>query len=522
MSGNTDRDRDRDHDHDADSITDRSTRPTGGRAEHGHVHGHGHGHGHGDGDDGASVADGDGDGSDRDRQDGTGTGPGPGSGSGSGRADGGTATTAAEGSTTGSDSVGPARASGPGTGSDAASGSGSDSGADTWVDAADDRPTVLELEGVSKAYGGERVIRDLSLSVRQGEILTLLGPSGCGKTTTLRLIAGLERPDAGVVRLNGDPVAAGGEDGFSTPPEERGVGVVFQNFALFPHLTAAENVAFGLREWPDDERAARVDDLLELVGLTAQRDSYPEELSGGQKQRVALARSLAPEPEVLLLDEPFSNLDVGLRERMRDEVRRIIKETGVTAVSVTHDQEEALSISDRVAVVHDGGIEQVGEPEEVFQAPRSRFVAGFLGHASFVPGRVCGDSVQTALGPVGRDRLHGLADEYDETDIDILVRPDDLDARPAEGAGDGVVVGRNYLGPSILYEVELPSGDTVECMHNHDRRVRLDQPVRLSLVAGHELAWFPREQRPDLEAELNPDGPGGSEPDGDRRTDERD
>jgi iron(III) transport system ATP-binding protein len=498
MSGNTDRDRD--HDHDADSITDRSTRSTGGRAEHEPGRG---------------------------RQDGAG--------SGSGRPDGGTATTAAEGPTTGSDSMGPARASGPGTESDAGAGSGSgaapgrsDLGGDRRVDAADDRPIVLELEGVSKAYGGERVIRDLSLSVRQGEILTLLGPSGCGKTTTLRLIAGLERPDTGVVRLNGDPVAAGGEDGFSTPPEERGVGVVFQNFALFPHLTAAENVAFGLREWPDDERAARVDDLLELVGLTAQRDSYPEELSGGQKQRVALARSLAPEPEVLLLDEPFSNLDVGLRERMRDEVRRIIKETGVTAVSVTHDQEEALSISDRVAVVYDGGIEQVGEPEAVFQAPRSRFVAGFLGHASFVPGRICGDSVQTALGPVARDRLHGLADEYDQTDIDILVRPDDLDARPAEGAGDGVVVGRNYLGPTILYEVELPSGDTVECMHNHDEQVRLDKPVRLSLVASHELAWFPREQRPDLEAELNPDGSGTGEseptrdPDGDRRTDERD
>jgi iron(III) transport system ATP-binding protein len=242
---------------------------------------------------------------------------------------------------------------------------------------------------------------------------------------------------------------------------------------------------------------------LDLVGLSAQRDSYPEELSGGQKQRVALARSLAPEPEVLLLDEPFSNLDVDLRKRMRDEVRRILKETGVTAVSVTHDQEEALSISDRVAVVHDGGIEQVGTPEEVFQAPRSRFVAGFLGHASFVPGRVCGSSVQTALGPVPRERLHGLADEYDDTDVDILVRPDDLKAQPADGAGDGVVVSRSYLGPTILYEVELPSGDTVECMHNHDERVALGRPVRLTLQAGHELAWFPREQRPELQAELD-------------------
>jgi iron(III) transport system ATP-binding protein len=351
---------------------------------------------------------------------------------------------------------------------------------------------VLELDGVAKRYGTESVIEDLSLTVREGEIVTLLGPSGCGKTTTLRLVSGLERPDAGTVSLRGSPVS-----GPSThvPPEERGIGVVFQEFALFPHLTAAENVGFGLDDWAADERERRVSELLDLVGLAEQGDSYPDELSGGQQQRVALARSLAPEPEVLLLDEPFSNLDVDLRVEMREEVRRILKATGVTAVSVTHDQEEAMSISDRVAVINDGQIEQVGDPETVFQQPRSRFVAGFLGHASFLPGYVHGDEVTTGLGPFPRDQIHGLSDEYDRANVDVLVRPDDIRAVPTGGEGDGRVRSRRYLGPTILYEVELAEGGTVQCMHNHDESISLDESVRLELEADHELAWFPADQR---------------------------
>jgi iron(III) transport system ATP-binding protein len=360
--------------------------------------------------------------------------------------------------------------------------------------APDERETVLELDGVTKRFGTETVIEDLSLSVERSEILTLLGPSGCGKTTTLRLIAGLERPDAGDVRLDGEVVSG---EGTFVAPEDRGVGVVFQDFALFPHMTAAENVAFGLSDVPEPDREARVDDLLDLVGLRAQRHSYPEELSGGQQQRVALARSLAPEPELLLLDEPFSNLDVDLRVRMREEVRRILKAAGVTAVSVTHDQEEALSISDRVAVVNDGRVEQVGTPESVFQQPKSRFVAGFLGYASFVPGYVGGDVVETDIGTIPRAQVHALTEEYDETPIEVLVRPDDVSAHPCRGDCDGHVVRRRYLGPSILYEVELGDGTTVDCMHNHDEDVALDAPVELRLEADHELAWFPPERRPD-------------------------
>jgi iron(III) transport system ATP-binding protein len=359
----------------------------------------------------------------------------------------------------------------------------------------DDSPAdpVLELDGVSKDYGHARVVRGLSLAVEEGELLTLLGPSGCGKTTTLRLIAGLERPSTGEIRLNGEPVSGAGTH---VAPEARDVGVVFQEFALFPHLTARENVAFGLADEEEAARDARVEDLLELVGLTDHDEKYPDELSGGQQQRVALARSLAPEPHLLLLDEPFSNLDVDLRVEMREEVRRILKEAGVTAISVTHDQEEAMSISDRVAVMYDGQLEQVDTPEGVFQQPRSRFVASFLGHASFLAGTVDGEVVHTGLGDIAREAINGLAPEYDGSDIDVLVRPDDIRARAARnGSANGEVVNRRYLGPTVLYRLELESGDVIGCMHNHADEVPLDTPVEVELAADHDLAWFPRGKR---------------------------
>ena len=362
------------------------------------------------------------------------------------------------------------------------------SGATPGVDLSNKRETVLELDGLEKSYDETPVIRDLSLSVYDGELLTLLGPSGCGKTTTLRLVAGLERLDEGAVRIEGDAVS-GSE--FVTP-EERDVGVVFQEFALFPHLTARENIAFGIDGWEEDERARRVDELLELVGLETHDDKPPGELSGGQQQRVALARSLAPEPSLLLLDEPFSNLDVDLRVEMREEVREILKAAGVTAISVTHDQKEAMSISDRVAVMSEGRIEQVGTPEAVFQQPKSRFVAGFLGHASFVTGRVGDGCVETDLGCVPFERVDGLTGEYRGSAIDLMVRPDDVRAAVADpAAADGVVVHRRYLGPTVLYRVELDSGDVVGCMHNHADKVSLDDHVRVTLDADHELAWFP-------------------------------
>jgi len=361
--------------------------------------------------------------------------------------------------------------------------------ADRERGAATPGPTVLCFDEVTRRYGTECAVEDLSLSVREGEIVSLLGPSGCGKTTTLRLAAGLERPDEGTVAVDGRTVAG---DGRFVGPEDREVGLVFQEFALFPHLTVRENVAFGLEDRSAAETAARVDELLELVGLTEYADYAPGQLSGGQKQRVALARSLAPEPAVLLLDEPLSNLDVSLREQMRREIRSILTEAGVTAVWVTHDQEEALSISDRVAVMHGGVVEQVGRPEAVFEHPTSRFVAEFLGQAGFLSGTYADGRVETAIGTLGDEMVEGLTGAYEGATVDILARPDDLTASSVDGGeGNGHIAGRRYTGPAFVYRVELDGGGVVFCQHNHDADLEVGQRVRVDLVADHTLAWYP-------------------------------
>ncbi|WP_417750476.1 ABC transporter ATP-binding protein [Salinibaculum salinum] len=353
----------------------------------------------------------------------------------------------------------------------------------------DERTAVLELDGVTKEFGLEAAVEDLSLSVDDGELLTFLGPSGCGKTTTLRLIAGLTEPTTGTISIAGEPVAG---DGTFVAPEDRDVGLVFQNFALFPHLDVAENIAFGIADWSKADREDRVDELLELVGLEDHREKMPSQLSGGQQQRVALARSLAPEPDVLLLDEPFSNLDIRLRVEMREEVREILKEAGVTAISVTHDQEEALSISDRVAIMNDGHLEQVGKPETVFENPESKFVASFLGRASFLTGRVRGDIVETTLDTLSTEQINGPLSAYDGAQIDVLVRPDDLEATPVEeNLADGHIVHRQYNGPNFVYRVELNDGGVVRCLHNHVQTFEHGQPVRVDIVADHPLAWYP-------------------------------
>ncbi|WP_280588205.1 ABC transporter ATP-binding protein [Halorubrum sp. Boch-26] len=349
---------------------------------------------------------------------------------------------------------------------------------------------VLSLSDMTKEFGPETAVDGISLDVEPGELLTFLGPSGCGKTTMLRTIAGLEEPSDGEISLGGTTVAG---DGTLVPPERRDVGIVFQNFALFPHLTVRENIAFGLSDADEAATAARVDELLDLVNMPEHGEKTPDQLSGGQKQRVALARSLAPEPEVLLLDEPFSNLDVRLRVEMREEVRRILKEAGVTAVSVTHDQEEAMSISDRVAVMNEGKIEQVGRPEAVFERPESKFVASFLGRASFLEGELRDEQVETGIGRFDAVTLEGYDTVYDGAPVDVLVRPDDLRATPASPElADGIIVSRQYVGPSFVYRVELESGDTVHCLHNHVEEFGLNEPVTLELTADHPLAWYPR------------------------------
>ncbi len=271
----------------------------------------------------------------------------------------------------------------------------------------------LRLDGLRKAYGDVTAVDGVELEVEPGSICALLGPSGCGKTTTLRLIAGLERPDAGRIRI-GDRVLSG-DDEF-VPPERRRIGMVFQDYALFPHLDVAGNVGYGLGRRPD---RARVAEVLELVGLADEASRPVHELSGGQQQRVALARALAPTPELILLDEPFSNLDAGLRDRLRQEVREILARARVTALFVTHDQAEALSIAETVAVMRDGVIEQVGTPEEIYSRPAARWVAGFLGEVEVLPGEASAGRVKCELGSFSAE--HGV-----DGAVDVLIRPESI------------------------------------------------------------------------------------------------
>ncbi|HIK11078.1 MAG TPA: ABC transporter ATP-binding protein [Oscillatoriaceae cyanobacterium M33_DOE_052] len=257
--------------------------------------------------------------------------------------------------------------------------------------------SILRLANVTKQYANAKgaAVAEVSLTLEPGEIMALLGPSGCGKTTLLRLMAGFERPDGGTIELAGTTVASAGE---WVPPERRRLGMVFQEYALFPHLKVADNVGFGLQRVSKKEAKQRIEEMLSLVGLQGMENRYPHELSGGQRQRVALARALAPAPTLVLLDEPLSNLDLQVRLYLREEIRKILKNTGTTAIFVTHDQEEALAISDRVGVMRHGKIEQLGTPEEIYSEPASRFVAGFVTRANFLPAKRLGQVWETEVG----------------------------------------------------------------------------------------------------------------------------
>ena len=314
-------------------------------------------------------------------------------------------------------------------------------------------PTLpaLQCAGVAKRFGDLIVVDDLNLLVGRGEICALLGPSGCGKTTTLRLVAGFERLDRGRVVIGDHVVASAAERPVHLPPEQRRVGMVFQDYALFPHLSVRGNVGFGL---PRGHRAA-ADEALALVGLTDLADRMPAHLSGGQQQRVALARALAPRPDVLLLDEPFSNLDASLRARVRDEVRDILHEAGATAVLVTHDREEAFSVADRVAVMLDGQLAQIGSPEDVALRPRTRAVSDFLGEAQYLPGTASGPTVRCALGTAPLyEPLTGA--------VTVVVPPEAVClSGPDDGPACGTVLSRQFLGHSFLLSVALDTGPTL-------------------------------------------------------------
>jgi iron(III) transport system ATP-binding protein len=308
-------------------------------------------------------------------------------------------------------------------------------------------PTMIRLEHVSKRFGDVRAVDGAELEIGRGELVALLGPSGCGKTTLLRLIAGFETPDEGAVHLGGRAVAGPAW----VPPERRHVGMVFQDYALFPHLTVAGNVGYGI---PRCLRRERGGEVLRLVGLEGHEERYPHELSGGQQQRVALARALAPEPEVVLLDEPWSNIDPVLRSSMRDELAAILRATGVTVLLVTHEQEEAFSLADRVALMRAGRIVQAGAPEEIYYGPASRWAAEFVGAANLLRGRLADGRVETPVGSFAAPNGDAPGD------VEVLVRPELLELRP-DAAGPAEVVGREFRGHDIFYRVRLADGTTV-------------------------------------------------------------
>ncbi|HQM37785.1 MAG TPA: ABC transporter ATP-binding protein [Candidatus Bipolaricaulis anaerobius] len=297
---------------------------------------------------------------------------------------------------------------------------------------------MLEVRGLTKRFGEVTAVADFSLAVADGETVALLGPSGCGKTTVLRIIAGLEQPDAGQVLL-------AGRDATDWPPERRGVGLVFQSYALFPHLSVEANVAYGLRFRRGVDRVARVEELLSLVGLSGYERRKPHQLSAGQQQRVALARALAPEPGILLLDEPLSALDAALRKELRAELRALLGKLGMTALYVTHDQEEALALADRVAVMREGRLDQVAPPAELYARPRTPFVAAFLGRANLWPGKVVSVDGDRALVEVAGERFpaeRGEAREGDE--VFLFFRPEWVHL--GDGPFVAAVEGAEYLG----------------------------------------------------------------------------
>jgi len=296
---------------------------------------------------------------------------------------------------------------------------------------------MLEVRSLTKRFGSVVAVEDFSLVVPQGEILALLGPSGCGKTTVLRMIAGLEQPDAGQVFISGQNVTP-------RPPEARGVGLVFQNYALFPHMSVGANVAYGLR-FRRGDRKVRVQELLKLVGLVGYEKRKPHQLSAGQQQRVALARALAPEPRILLLDEPLSALDATLRKDLRVELRALLRKLGVTALYVTHDQEEALALADRVAVMQEGHLEQVAPPEELYARPQTPFVATFLGRANLWPGRVVSVDGDRAVVEVAGERMSVERGEISEgEEVFLFFRPEWVQV--GEGSFTAEIEGAEYLG----------------------------------------------------------------------------
>jgi iron(III) transport system ATP-binding protein len=320
------------------------------------------------------------------------------------------------------------------------------------------------------------IVNGMSLELYPAEVLVLLGPSGSGKTTTLRLIAGLELPDRGEITIRGVPA------GRTMPPEARRVGMVFQDYALFPHMTVLENVRFALHATPKAQQLGQAMHAIAQVGLAGLEQRMPHQLSGGQQQRVAIARALAPQPSVILLDEPFSNLDTAIRDRVRTELRTILRAANTAAIIVTHDQTEALAIADRVALLHDGIVHQIGTPEQLYGAPRTRFAAQFMGPADFVP---IDDDAHTPLGAV--TAVGTLPPEPHRT---VLVRHDDVAVTIDATHPNAEVIDRLYEGPHYQYTCRLDDGTIIHCRTAHESKIPVGTLIGLSYAATHPMVCF--------------------------------
>ena len=342
---------------------------------------------------------------------------------------------------------------------------------------------LLELQDVHVGYDGVTVVQGVSFGMGAGTIGCLLGPSGCGKTTLLRAIAGFEPLTRGTIMLDGQPVSG---EGFTRPPESRRVGMVFQEFSLFPHLTAYENVAFGLHHRPRADRRARGLELLELVGLSHFSDHYPHQLSGGQQQRIALARALAPNPRLLMLDEPFSSLDIELREELAREVRVILKREGITAILVTHDQSEAFAMADEIGVMQDGSLQQWDTGYRLYHEPVSRFVADFVGQGVLLPGQVTvAGQIETELGWIESSSPMNHAAT---SAVDVLIRPDDVLIDPKSPVR-AEVTERLFRGAHFLYTLRLPSGTRVLSVAPSHQAYEPEERVGLRLDIDHVVTF---------------------------------
>ncbi len=346
---------------------------------------------------------------------------------------------------------------------------------------------LIKIEGVSKSFGGVAAVSGVSLDIARGEFFALLGASGCGKTTLLRLIAGFETPDAGRILIDG-------KDMTDVPPWHRPVNTVFQSYALFPHMTVAGNIAFGLKQdgMPKAEIRARVAEMLDLVQLASYADRKPDQLSGGQRQRVALARSLAKRPKALLLDEPLAALDRKLRDQMQLVLAALQRRLGITFIFVTHDQEEAMALADRLAVMRDGRIEQTGSPREVYERPQTRFVADFLGRANILGGRVAGRDGALLHIETGQPGVHlralAPADIADGTEVWIAVRPENLvfEERGHANWAEGILRSATYVGDTTRYEIEIAGGGLLRASRSN----RVGEPARgLAPGAATRISW---------------------------------